>query len=291
MSHNHDSDENLKSHYKESTLDKVTDEMNDLITKILDKVTKLRHGLKYDHEKGVDNTNDEFEQLNEQMKEIKKNQQDFESNVAMISSSNGAGDKFQRFHQNHMNHQDKFIAKLKLQNKGMRDQWKRTSQALKQKEGAGKTVLTLQQLQIENAQGMARLEDIYQHLLRCKCQAGRCKVLLKQEQESVNQATLKRESLLAKISDTINQKQAAENELVDVQIELEITKMRHDEQGKLTNAYKVPDIFSYVKHHEKMQVLGRVLGEWQRKVSIAEQENIILKKKFSKITPEENSAK
>ena len=53
--------------------------------------------------------------------------------------------------------------------------------SLKQKEGAGKTVLNLQQLQIENAQGMVKLEGIWQNLLQCKCQAAECKVLLQQD--------------------------------------------------------------------------------------------------------------
>ena len=53
--------------------------------------------------------------------------------------------------------------------------------SLKQKEGAGKTVLNLQQLQIENAQGMVKLEGIWQNLLQCKCQTAECKVLLQQE--------------------------------------------------------------------------------------------------------------
>ena len=53
--------------------------------------------------------------------------------------------------------------------------------SLKQKEGAGKTVLNLQQLQIENAQGQVKLEGIWQNLLQCKCQTAECKVLLQQE--------------------------------------------------------------------------------------------------------------
>ena len=51
-----------------STSDNMSDETHDLINKILDKVTKLRQGLKQDFEKEVDLVNDEMEQLDQQMK-------------------------------------------------------------------------------------------------------------------------------------------------------------------------------------------------------------------------------
>ena len=51
-----------------STSDNMSDETHDLINKILDKVTKLRQGLKQDFEKEVDLVNDEMEQLEQQMK-------------------------------------------------------------------------------------------------------------------------------------------------------------------------------------------------------------------------------
>ena len=41
--------------------------------------------------------------------------------------------------------------------------------------------MNLQQLQIENAQGLVKLEGIWQNLLQCKCQAAECKVLLQQD--------------------------------------------------------------------------------------------------------------
>jgi len=266
-----------------STSDNMSDETHDLINKILDKVTKLRQGLKQDFEKEVDLVNDEMEQLEQQMKEIKKNKTDFESSIADPSNASEAGNQFIRYQQNYINQLEKHIAKLKLQNKGMRDQWKRTSQNLKQKEGAGKTVLNLQQLQIENAQGMVKLEGIWQNLLQCKCQTAECKVLLHQTQESVFQATLERESLLDKISNSKQQIKQAESQLINAEIELEAAKSKHEEQTSLTGSYEVPTIYSYVDQHAKMQVLRRVLGEWSRKVKILEQENAILTKKCSRL--------
>ena len=127
-----------------STSDNMSDETHDLINKILDKVTKLRQGLKQDFEKEVDLVNDEMEQLEQQIKgflgvspllflisvilEIKKNKTDFESSIADPSNASEAGNQFIRYQQNYINQLEKHIAKLKLQNKGMRDQWKRTSQ-------------------------------------------------------------------------------------------------------------------------------------------------------------------
>jgi len=270
----------------EDDSDKMSDETHDLINKILDKVTKLRQGLKQDWEKEVDLINDEMEQLDQQMKEIKKNKNDFESSIADPSTASEAGNQYVRYQQNYINQLEKYIAKLKIQNKGMRDQWKRTSQTLKQKEGAGKTVLNLQQLQIENAQGMVKLEGIWQNLLQCKCQAAECKVLLQQTQESVLQETLKGESLLDKISNSKKQIKHAEDQLVNAEIELESAKSKHEEQTSLTGSYNVPTIYSYVEQHCTMQVLGRVLGEWARKVEILEKENIILTKKCSKLGKE-----
>ena len=120
-------------------------------------------------------------------------------------------------------------------------------------------------------------------------------------QESVLQATLERESLLDKISNAKKQIKQAESQLINVEIELEAAKNKHEEVGhlffritgftltlliqqtSLTGAYEVPTIYSYVEQHAAMQVLRRVLGEWSRKVEILEKENTILTKKCSKL--------
>ena len=52
-------------------------------------------------------------------------------------------------------------------------------------------------------------------------------------QESVLQATLERESLLDKISNAKKQIKQAESQLINVEIELEAAKNKHEEVGHL----------------------------------------------------------
>ena len=55
------------------------------------------------------------------------------------------------------------------------------------------------------------------------------------------------------------------------------------QKQNLISSYQVPTVFDYVQQTAKTQQLEHDIKEWSRKVQIIEQENLMLKKQFSRL--------
>ena len=91
----------------------------------------------------------------------------------------------------------------------------------------------------------------------------------------------------------------SDGHLAEVQAELEIEKRTRDEvmvstweidlqnffvqKNDLITSYEVPKIMDYVMQNDKSQRAEIGIKEWTRKLQIAQQENLMLKKKFSRL--------
>lgn len=275
-----------KRQNQEKKMEKLSLECkNEVVSKLIDAMKKEIAELACDQEKKIERFDDEFEQLLEQFKEIQRNKLEFDRDVAKIAKTKGSGDKFTRFHQNYVNQADGNVGKLKLKKQSMKDQLKRVNLSLKQKEETGDTLLEVdfQQLRIENQQFLERIDNKNQDLLFVKLKAGKCHVMLAQQQSELHNATHQHDRLMSKISEAREFSKLSDSHLKEVQNELYNEKRNRNQKNDMIASYEVPKIMDYVIQNDQSQKLELGLKEWSRKLQIAQQENIMLKKKFSRL--------
>jgi len=261
------------------------DQKNAVVTKLLDIIAKTKVTITNQHQKNMEDVSDELEQLMERIKEIQRIRLEFERDIGKIASTKGSGDKFLRFHSNFVNQVDANVGKLKLKKQAMKDQLKRVNLSLKQKEETGDTLLEVdfQQLRIENQQFLERIEKKNQELLFAKLKAGKCHAILAKQQNGLHEAALKHDDLQKKINDTLEMNKFNDIQYHFVRSELDDARVQKDDKQNLMRSYHVPTIMDYVKQNSKTEKARHDLKEWSRKLQIQEQENQMLRSKFSRL--------
>ncbi|XP_069824739.1 cilia- and flagella-associated protein 263 isoform X2 [Dendropsophus ebraccatus] len=173
--------------------------------------------------------------------EIKKAKYEFDRDIgrAAVSNKKGQGvnpEKVLRYMEEKTLARDSLVDKLRLKNAALKIQKKKLQMQLKQKEEMGEVLneVDFQQLKIENAQFLERIDERNQDLLQLKLTTGDTLQVLNSYKERA-----KAESLNKKLR-------------------------------KQLSDYRVPDVLEYVQEKMDQEELEKNVRAWERKVEIAE---------------------
>lgn len=143
---------------------------------------------------------------------------------------------------------------------------------LKQKEEMGEVLneVDFQQLKIENAQFLERIDKRNQDLLQLKLNAGETLQVLNSYKKKLHHTTTESTYLRKEISARNDMLQRIEQETQQVEQERAKAESLNKKLRKQLSDYRVPDVLNYV--HEKMEQeeLEKSIRAWERKVEIAE---------------------
>ncbi|XP_073461731.1 cilia- and flagella-associated protein 263 [Aquarana catesbeiana] len=209
--------------------------------------------------------------------EIRKAMYEFERDIgkAAMSGKKGGGvtpEKVLRYVEEKTRARDSLVDKLRLKNAALKIQKKKLQMQLKQKEEMGEVLneVDFQQLKIENAQFLERIDKRNQDLLQLKLNAGETLQVLNSYKKKLHHTTTESTYLRKEISARNDMLQRIEQETQQVEQERAKAESLNKKLRKQLSDYRVPDVLNYV--HEKMEQeeLEKSIRAWERKVEIAE---------------------
>ncbi|XP_040185213.1 coiled-coil domain-containing protein 113 [Rana temporaria] len=209
--------------------------------------------------------------------EIRKAMYEFDRDIgkAAISKKKGGGvnpEKVLRYVEEKTRARDSLVDKLRLKNAALKIQKKKLQMQLKQKEEMGEVLneVDFQQLKIENAQFLERIDKRNQNLLQLKLNAGETLQVLNSYKKKLHHTTTESTYLRKEISTRNDMLQRIEQETQQVEQERAKAESLNKKLRKQLSDYRVPDVLDYV--HEKMEQeeLEKTIRAWERKVEIAE---------------------
>ncbi|KAM4614543.1 cilia- and flagella-associated protein 263 isoform 2-T2 [Discoglossus pictus] len=173
--------------------------------------------------------------------EIKKAKYEFERDIIKPELSSkkgerGSPDKIIHYMEEKTRARDSLVDKLRLKNTSLKVQKKKFQLQLKQKEEMGEILheVDFQQLKIENAQFLERIDERNQDMLQLKLTTAEALQLL----------------------NTYKERQKAES------LNKRLRKQLSD--------YRVPEVMEYVQEKMELEELERNMRTWERKVELAE---------------------
>ncbi|XP_056381361.1 coiled-coil domain-containing protein 113 isoform X2 [Hyla sarda] len=209
--------------------------------------------------------------------EIKKVKYEFERDIGRASVSNKKGevvnpDKVLRYMEEKMLARDSLVDKLRLKNAALKIQKKKLQMQLKQKEEMGEVLneVDFQQLKIENAQFLERIDERNQDLLQLKLTTGDTLQVLNSYKKRLQNTMVESVHLAKEISVRNEILQKIELETVQVEQERAKAESLNKKLRKQLSDYRVPDVLQYVQEKMEQEELEKNVRAWERKVEIAE---------------------
>uniref|UniRef100_A0A8D0GQA8 Cilia- and flagella-associated protein 263 n=1 Tax=Sphenodon punctatus TaxID=8508 RepID=A0A8D0GQA8_SPHPU len=204
--------------------------------------------------------------------EIKKAMSDFDKDIIKtITKKKGsviASEKVLRYMEEKNRHRD-VLCSPQI---GLRSVFISLYFAGLQKEEMGEALheVDFQQLKIENAQFLEKIDERNQDLLQLKLTAGNTLQILNSYKRKLQNATGMSTHLVKDISQRKESLGKIEREAILVEEERDTAETLNKKLRKQLSDYKVPPVLQYV--HEKMDIhdLENNIKTWERKVEIAE---------------------
>ncbi|KAM4011706.1 cilia- and flagella-associated protein 263 isoform 3-T3 [Anomaloglossus baeobatrachus] len=208
--------------------------------------------------------------------EIKKAKYEFERDVGRAAVSKKKADagseKILRYMEEKMLARDSLVDKLRLKNTALRAQKKKLQMQLNQKEEMGEVLneVDFQQLKIENAQFLERIDERNQDLLQLKLTTGNTLQVLNSYKKKLLLTTLESVHLAKEMlsRNEILQRIEVESDLVEQ--EREEAESLNKKLRKQLSDYRVPDVLQYVQEKMAQEELEKSVRAWARKVELAE---------------------
>ncbi|TPX30661.1 hypothetical protein SmJEL517_g05803 [Synchytrium microbalum] len=223
----------------------------------------------------VDNLKAEIEEVEIRTAEIKKAMYEFKRDVVQSAISERTGkvmaERVQRWIEDHLRAKDAIIEKLRLKNASLKSQRNNLSQQLRQKEEMGDVLhaIDFDQLQIENKQYLARIEERNTELVALKLAAGNTQHLLNTHKEALNDTMKDSERLVQEIESRRDMLTRLIQEEEKVNGDIAKIQTSNASFQSLAESYRVPDVMDYVHYKALQHDLEHKVGMWTRKVEIA----------------------
>uniref|UniRef100_A0A8D0B3R6 Cilia- and flagella-associated protein 263 n=1 Tax=Salvator merianae TaxID=96440 RepID=A0A8D0B3R6_SALMN len=217
-----------------------------------------------------------MEEADIRMADIKKAVAEFDKEIVKtITKKKGsviASDKVLRYMEDKIRARDVLKEKIRLKNDSLKVQKKKMQLQLKQKEELGEALheVDFQQLKIENAQFLEKIDERNQELLQLKVTVGSALQVLNFYRKKLQNAMSVATHLVKDIAQRKDSLDKIARETMLVEEERQKAEVLNKKLRRQLSIYKVPPVLSYV--HEKMAVheLENVVKIWERKVEIAE---------------------
>ncbi|KAG8437278.1 hypothetical protein GDO86_008109 [Hymenochirus boettgeri] len=266
-----------RSHISDRLLSLTVDQKCELVQKELEESKGEAQRDKESTERILNGLKATMEEAEVRSTETKKSLYEFERDIGkgVVSSKKGAvvsSEKIIRYMEEKIRAKDSLVDKLRLKNASLKVQKKKMKMQLKQKEEMGEILheADFQQLKIENAQFLERIDERNQDLLQLKLTAGETLLVLNSFKKKLHNATTE--------SAHLDKEMLMRKEMLQrIELETQVAEQDREKAERLNKKlreqlsdYRVPDVLQYIKKNIEEEELEKSIRTWERKVDIAE---------------------
>lgn len=228
-------------------------------------------------EKMIDNLRAVLEETEIRIGELKRDAYEFKRDVVVGAENSRTGkimaEKVTRYFEDKFKQVDAVIEKLRLKNANLKSQISKLQATLNQKEDGGEALhyIDYHQLQIENKQYVAKIEERNKELSDLKTSSSKTTVALNEYKYRLSVQMDDEKWLNNEYSTKEAMERKFENEQKRVLRELEgERRARNKLRMQVEEASEMPDIEEYILQKRDMQNLALVKKNWEKKVEIME---------------------
>ena len=224
-----------------------------------------------------------LEETDVRIAELRKEAYEFKRDVVVGAENPRTGkimaEKVIRYIEDNLRRKDAIIEKIKLKNATMKGHIKRLQQQLKDKEEMGDVLhyIDFHQLQIENKQNVATIEEKNIAVLKIKTSTGRIVQTLNDKKKELIQTETESEWLRSEIKSKTQLLKKIEDETERVRRNTERTRSSVDSKrsssldksATLDSSVSRPKLMQYIQQKAEMYELDDEIKNWERKIEIA----------------------
>lgn len=229
---------------------------------MFEEVQKEIESTKSNSEKAVDSLQAKLQEAEHRILDLKRDALEFKRDIVIGAENQRTGktasEKVVRYMEDKMKDREADIERLRLKNVTLKNQIKKVGSQLKQKEEMGDVLhyIDFHQLQIENKQHLAKIDERNQELLKLKMSTGNTVQVLNTLKNELNELNNKSEWMVKEIKARKRLKAKIEGELERVNEEIaREKKIAVKLQVDSEEAANMPHTLDYVEQKKQMYEL------------------------------------
>ena len=273
-----DEEEKKKKKNKKNAVSTLTSEQKyDIANVVHEDLLSEIDSNKKNSEKMIDTLRAVLEETEIRIGELKRDAYEFKRDVVVGAENSRTGkimaERVVRYFDDKFKQADAIIEKLRLKNSTLKSQINKIEAVLAQKEEVGDVLhyIDYHQLQIENKQYVAKIEERNEKILSIKLSTSKTIQALNEYKRRLNKEMEDAEALR---NDIISK----ENQLNKLQIENKkvLKEIQHEKKQteklrlQIEEASEMPDVSDYIIQKKEQQSLETVQKNWTKKVEIME---------------------
>lgn len=255
----------------------TVDQKYEIATAVHEDLQQEIENHRKDSEKMIDTLRAVLEETEIRIGELKRNAYEFKRDVVVGAENTRTGkimaERVTRYFEEKLKAKDSVIEKLRLKNATLKSQIHKVESQLSQKEEIGDVLhyIDFHQLQIENKQYVAKIEERNEELLSVKTSTGKTLQALNELKQNLNEKLTESERYRTELVEKKLQtaKLQTENRRVAKEVRLE-KRLRNKLRQQMEEASELPDIEDYILQKKNMYDMQSTLKNWQKKVEILE---------------------
>ncbi|OQS04547.1 hypothetical protein THRCLA_03225 [Thraustotheca clavata] len=253
------------------------EQKNDICSAELEEAQKEIEETKRSSERLIDTLRAVLEETDIRIAELKMDAYEFKRDIVVGAENFRTGktiaEKMVRYMEDKLRAKDAIIEKLRLKNATLKSQAQKIDAQLRQKEEMGDALhyIDFHQLQIENKQYVAKIEERNDELLKLKQTTGNTVQLLNNLKQKLNDLIDESTWLRSEIQARLELHEKIKLELVtvgeDITRDSKTVKRSLNTKNEVTD---MPQILDFVSQKAQMYELEQEVANYERKVEIAE---------------------
>ena len=257
----------------------TTQQKLDIANAEAEAIQKEINETKGNGEKLVDTLKSVIEETDIRVSDLKKDAYEFKRDIVVGAENFRTGktmaEKVIRYMDEKLRQKDALIEKLKLKNSTIKSQIAKVDSQLRQKEEMGDVLhyIDFHQLQIENKQYVAKIEERNQELLKLKMTTGSTVQVLnslkKQLQDVIAESDWLRKEIKARTE--MLKKIKKDNIIVGDEIVKERKRLKGFAAAR-EETEGLPEVLDYILQKKEVYELEATIKNWERKIEIADME-------------------
>ncbi|TYZ67780.1 hypothetical protein PybrP1_011220 [[Pythium] brassicae (nom. inval.)] len=255
------------------------DQKNDLCSTELEAAQKELEETRRTSERLIDTLRAVLEETDIRIAELKKDAYEFKRDIVVGAENFRTGktiaEKMIRYMEEKLRQKDAIVEKLRLKNATLKSQAQKIDAQLRHKEEMGDALhyIDFHQLQIENKQYVATIEERNEDLLKLKQTTGSTVQVLNGLKKKLHELLEESAWLQGEITSRteLNEKIVEEIALLDGRNQKDEKKLHKAQMQQGAEPSKdMPQILDYVAQKAKLYELQQEIKSYERKVEIAE---------------------
>lgn len=273
-----DEEDKKKKRSKKQTVSLLTSDQKCEIANVVheDLLAEIESNRK-SSEKMIDTLRAVLEETEIRIGELKRDAYEFKRDVVVGAENPRTGkimaEKVVRYFDDKFKQVDAIIEKLRLKNSTLKSQINKIETVLAQKEEVGDVLhyIDFHQLQIENKQYVAKIEERNDELLTVKLSASKTIQALNEYKRRLTKEIEDAEALKSDMATKQAQLLKLETENKKVRREVTGEKRSMDKlRMQIEEAAEMPDVSNYIMQKKEQYALEAVKKNWEKKVEIME---------------------